>query len=135
MFSAVERLNLSSNFLQSLQGLQQFQKLRFLDISHNFLAEILELVPLSQLPCLETLDLRENPVNFIAETREFVLAMAPNLRVFNEKVRIFKEKPAFSNIRESIAKKKLNADEKYKEKRLLLSNYSRITWNLSACNR
>ncbi|KAG8193336.1 hypothetical protein JTE90_022966 [Oedothorax gibbosus] len=66
-------LNLSSNFIQSLHGLSKLFSVSELILENNRISSMSELKHLSQLPCLEVLNLLNNPVTFTVDYRPQLL--------------------------------------------------------------
>ncbi|XP_055015157.1 nischarin isoform X2 [Boleophthalmus pectinirostris] len=70
----IKTLGLSGNQLSSLQGLSKLYSLVNLDLSHNHLAQLEEIRNIGSLPCLEKLNLTDNPMCIIPDYRTKVLA-------------------------------------------------------------
>lgn len=70
----IKTLGLSGNQLSSLQGLSKLYSLVNLDLSHNQLAQLEEIRNIGSLPCLEKLNLADNPMCIIPDYRTKVLA-------------------------------------------------------------
>uniref|UniRef100_A0A8C6SWT1 Nischarin n=1 Tax=Neogobius melanostomus TaxID=47308 RepID=A0A8C6SWT1_9GOBI len=70
----IKTLGLSGNQLSSLQGLCKLYSLVNLDLSHNQLTQLEEIRNIGSLPCLEKLNLSDNPMCIIPDYRTKVLA-------------------------------------------------------------
>ncbi|XP_077134179.1 nischarin isoform X3 [Ranitomeya variabilis] len=70
----IKTLNLSGNLLESLKGLNKLYSLVNLDLGNNKVSQIDEIKNLGSLPCLETVNLTDNPVTIIPDYRTKVLA-------------------------------------------------------------
>ncbi|KAK7899438.1 hypothetical protein WMY93_020291 [Mugilogobius chulae] len=70
----IKTLGLSGNQLSSLQGLSKLYSLVNLDLSRNQLAQLEEIRNIGLLPCLEKLNLTDNPMCIIPDYRTKVLA-------------------------------------------------------------
>ncbi|XP_033829936.1 nischarin isoform X1 [Periophthalmus magnuspinnatus] len=70
----IKTLGLSGNQLSSLQGLSKLYSLVNLDLSRNQLAQLEEIRNIGSLPCLEKLNLTDNPMCIIPDYRTKVLA-------------------------------------------------------------
>ena len=80
---------LTRNLLTSLQGIQQFTKLRILDISYNDIRDLNEILYLKDLKHLETLTCEFNPINENSAFDDTVLALVSGLRILNNKVILY----------------------------------------------
>lgn len=76
-YRSLRSLDLSHNDLTSLRGLQGLPCLAYLNVAANQLASLDDMVPLSEIPSLEELDARFNPVASNALYRQCVPAPAP----------------------------------------------------------
>ncbi|XP_069592940.1 nischarin isoform X1 [Ranitomeya imitator] len=70
----IKTLNLSGNLLESLRGLNKLYSLVNLDLGNNKVSQIDEIKNLGSLPCLETVNLTDNPVTIVPDYRTKVLA-------------------------------------------------------------
>ncbi|XP_072296019.1 nischarin [Eucyclogobius newberryi] len=70
----IKTLGLSGNQLSSLQGLSKLYSLVNLDLSRNQLAQLEEIRNIGSLPCLEKLNLTDNPMCIIPDYRTKALA-------------------------------------------------------------
>ncbi|XP_058487650.1 nischarin [Solea solea] len=70
----IKTLNLAGNQLNQLTGLTKLYSLVNLDLSHNQLAQLEEIKNIGSLPCLEKLNLSNNPMCIIPDYRTKVLA-------------------------------------------------------------
>ncbi|XP_041081109.1 nischarin-like isoform X3 [Polyodon spathula] len=70
----IKTLNLAGNLLESLSGLSKLYSLVNLDLSNNKLAQLEEIKHIGSLPCLEKLNLSNNPLSIIPDYRTKVLA-------------------------------------------------------------
>lgn len=66
-------LDLSANYIKTLQGFSKLYSLEFLDISSNQICSLDEVKHIGNLPCLENLRLTGNPVSVIVDYRVKVL--------------------------------------------------------------
>ncbi|XP_075534105.1 nischarin-like isoform X4 [Dermacentor variabilis] len=71
----VRQLILAGNQIDSLAGLSRLYSLVELDVSHNAIALVSEVGHVGALPCLESLDLRANPVNQLIDYRAHALLL------------------------------------------------------------
>ncbi|VDK23509.1 unnamed protein product [Anisakis simplex] len=69
----VKRLNLSGNSIRSLKGLSKLYSLEYLDLTANAIATPEDVTPIGNLPCLEHIILRSNPVRQAVEYRTKIL--------------------------------------------------------------
>ena len=67
-------------------GVSQFPKLKFLDISHNFIKELNEFLFLKDLKNLEVLICEGNPINKSPVFEDTIIAIVGGLKTFNNKV-------------------------------------------------
>lgn len=86
VYTSIETLILSRNLLTSLKGIQQFSKLRILDISYNDIRDLNEILYLKDLKHLETLICEFNPINENSAFVDTVVALVSGLRILNTKV-------------------------------------------------
>uniref|UniRef100_A0A8C4IIA2 Nischarin n=1 Tax=Dicentrarchus labrax TaxID=13489 RepID=A0A8C4IIA2_DICLA len=70
----IKTLSLAGNQLEQLTGLTKLYSLVNLDLSHNQLAQLEEIRNIGSLPCLEKLNLSNNPMCIIPDYRTKVLA-------------------------------------------------------------
>ncbi|XP_069823240.1 nischarin isoform X2 [Dendropsophus ebraccatus] len=70
----IKTLNLSGNFLENLKGLNKLYSLVNLDLSNNKVSQVEEIKNIGSLPCLETVNLTDNPVTIVPDYRTKVLA-------------------------------------------------------------
>ncbi|XP_075689889.1 nischarin isoform X2 [Rhinoderma darwinii] len=70
----IKTLNLSGNLLENLIGLNKLYSLVNLDLSSNKISQVDEVKNIGSLPCLETVNLTENPVTIVPDYRTKVLA-------------------------------------------------------------
>lgn len=71
----VRQLSLAGNQIDSLAGLSRLYSLVELDVSRNAIALVSEVGHVGALPCLESLDLRANPVNQMIDYRAHALLL------------------------------------------------------------
>ncbi|XP_075039179.1 nischarin isoform X2 [Mixophyes fleayi] len=69
----IKTLNLAGNLLESLRGLNKLYSLVNLDLSNNNVKQVDEIKNIGSLPCLETVNLTDNPVTIIPDYRTKVL--------------------------------------------------------------
>ncbi len=69
----ITTLSLAGNELTSLKGLGKLYSLVNLDVSKNCIEHVLEVYYISNLPCIESLTLKENPITSIMDYRTKVL--------------------------------------------------------------
>ena len=81
---ALRTLNLSSNNLSSIKGIQYAESLMSLNLSRNKVRKILNLKYLEELGLLSDLDLNENPIQTKLLYRYRVLFLLPQLRSLDE---------------------------------------------------
>ncbi|XP_056380112.1 nischarin isoform X2 [Hyla sarda] len=70
----IKTLNLSGNLLDNLKGLNKLYSLVNLDLSNNKISQVEEIKNIGCLPCLETVNLTDNPVTIVPDYRTKVLA-------------------------------------------------------------
>ncbi|KAM4021595.1 nischarin isoform 2-T2 [Anomaloglossus baeobatrachus] len=70
----IKTLNLSGNLLESLRGLNKLYSLVNLDLGNNKISQVDEIKNLGSLPCIETVNLTDNPVTIVPDYRTKVLA-------------------------------------------------------------
>ncbi|KAM4687211.1 nischarin isoform 2-T2 [Rhinophrynus dorsalis] len=70
----IKTLNLAGNLLQNLSGLNKLYSLVNLDLSNNKIEQLEEINNIGKLPCLENVNLTNNPVTIIPDYRTKVLA-------------------------------------------------------------
>ncbi|XP_073500525.1 nischarin isoform X2 [Phyllobates terribilis] len=70
----IKTLNLSGNLLESLKGLNKLYSLVNLELGNNKVSQIDEIKNLGSLPCLENVNLTDNPVTIVPDYRTKVLA-------------------------------------------------------------
>ncbi|XP_071805690.1 nischarin-like isoform X3 [Asterias amurensis] len=69
----ITSLSLAGNELTSLKGLGKLYSLVQLDVSKNCIEHVLEVNYISNLPCIESLNLKDNPITSIMDYRTKVL--------------------------------------------------------------
>ena len=104
VYTNVDSLYLARNLLNSLQGIEQFNKLRILDISNNEvktlyfseinkyfyqISDLNEIMFLKELRNLEILTCENNPICDNPAFFDTTVALLSSLRLFNGKVLYF----------------------------------------------
>ncbi|XP_071983606.1 nischarin isoform X2 [Engystomops pustulosus] len=69
----IKTLNLSGNLLETLKGLNKLYSLVNLDLGNNKISQVDEIKNIGSLPCLETVNLTDNPVTIVPDYRTKVL--------------------------------------------------------------
>ncbi|KAG9483805.1 hypothetical protein GDO78_009629 [Eleutherodactylus coqui] len=70
----IKTLNLSGNLLENLKGLNKLYSLVNLDLGNNKISQVDEVKNIGSLPCLENVNLTDNPVTIVPDYRTKVLA-------------------------------------------------------------
>ncbi|KAL4486462.1 hypothetical protein ABPG72_018416 [Tetrahymena utriculariae] len=83
--SKIRSIDLSSNRLRSLKGVQQFSDLRNLNVSNNQISDVSELFYLKELQNLQILNLNNNPVVQQQNYKLTLMTILPNLQVLDSK--------------------------------------------------
>ncbi|XP_022101206.1 nischarin-like isoform X2 [Acanthaster planci] len=71
----VTTLGLAANNLSSLRGLGKLYSLVHLDVSQNSIEHVVEVNHISNLPCIESLNLKDNPITSIMDYRTKILSL------------------------------------------------------------
>jgi Leucine-rich repeat (LRR) protein len=81
-YENVEQLFISSNLIQTLDGIQNFKELRVLSISFNDISKISDLKFLTGIP-LQTLNMEGNPITRLPYYQHHAVSRVPTLRLFD----------------------------------------------------
>jgi uncharacterized coiled-coil protein SlyX len=79
---SIEQIFISSNQIQSLDGIQQFKNLHVLSISFNNISKLSELKLLSGIS-LQTLNMEGNPIVRLPYYQHYVVSHVPTLKFFD----------------------------------------------------
>ncbi|XP_038047794.1 nischarin-like [Patiria miniata] len=71
----ITTLGLAANNLSSLRGLGKLYSLVHLDVSKNSIEHVVEVNHISNLPCIESLNLKDNPVTGVMDYRTKILSL------------------------------------------------------------
>lgn len=80
---AIRSLLVSSNALESVDGVEQFANLDTLSVSNNLIRYMEDLAGLRTLTHLKKLSLQRNPVTKLPFYRDFVVTLCPSLEVLD----------------------------------------------------
>jgi hypothetical protein len=100
----IVRLNLSWNFIRSLDGLDKLYSLEFLDVSNNQIDDFMEINHLRKLPCLEEVILQNNPIHSLLNYRYLVYHQFLSDKAFTQSTR---QIPALDGRQMSVGESKI----------------------------
>uniref|UniRef100_A0A1X7VCL3 Protein phosphatase 1 regulatory subunit 7 n=1 Tax=Amphimedon queenslandica TaxID=400682 RepID=A0A1X7VCL3_AMPQE len=97
LLKLLQVVNFSGNQIHSLKGLSHHSYLSVINMAENQIVGLDEVLHLKDIQSLETLDLRKNPLQTLADYRQTVMTQLTTLRVLDGQSLTVEEKVAANN--------------------------------------